>query len=841
MTSDDQYINNIIGWWNDITAQFSIPSTTQEIVALVDQSSFQSQQLKIDILKRIGCDQDKQIILEWYFELITCFYKNTLANDFWNLFKGVLDSITIDNEKVNKKQSKLINQQFTLSINFIYKVFIYFENNINLIYNQFYNNNNNDNDNNDNSNNVEYKQLIKKLQDILLASLTLSSKQTNDFNKILYIFFERDFISFSKPIYFKLFGESLEDDEIDQEENEDNDEQVDSRLDDSINEIKYKENSFMDLCQKLHTLNFIIISEDIFTQILFKKIYQHIEKICRDIFDKRLLAFILDCQDQVMFKWLGMILCHDDNEFYANIFQHWKTRLEFSIYEHFSEQRISQLFDMIVQYPDSIPALEDLSVCYNKISIQKTLISSLIKVVYQRLLHPGANTNDIITQYISTIASMKIIDSTGVVLEAVGRPIRTYLAQREDTIRCIVTSFTDEESEIYQEFSNIDSLDIIGKQEIKDDHFIDDNNDDFFDEKQIYLWKPSQSIIENNNNNEKNNNNNNLFKDTISSLVNIYDSPELFVNEYRNMLSDRLLSLRDYNLDKEIKNVELLKLRFGENSMHNCEVMIKDISDSKRLNTQIKKTINDTQENPISFETLIISRLFWPSIKEEEFEYHPSIREYMEQFSKEYSRIKAPRELIWKKHMGFVDLEIELNGKTIEYSVSPIQASILLYFQQLVTISIDRLSSLLKVGNKDIIRKKLVFWLNNQVIKEIDQDQYTINNQEFDQVDEDDDNSDNSEDDSGQDEKVTIMEEEEDQQESASAREKEEQMRVIEKFIIGMLTNFKALPLDRMHSMLSMFNAEQYTSTSAELKSFLSKLINEEKIELSGLNYQIKK
>ena len=64
--------------------------------------------------------------------------------------------------------------------------------------------------------------------------------------------------------------------------------------------------------------------------------------------------------------------------------------------------------------------------------------------------------------------------------------------------------------------------------------------------------------------------------DIISMLVNIYGSKELFVNEYRSLLSNRLLSTShfSYETDKEIRNLELLKLRFGEAPLHQCEVRI---------------------------------------------------------------------------------------------------------------------------------------------------------------------------------------------------------------------------------------------------------------------------
>lgn len=82
-------------------------------------------------------------------------------------------------------------------------------------------------------------------------------------------------------------------------------------------------------------------------------------------------------------------------------------------------------------------------------------------------------------------------------------------------------------------------------------------------------------------------------------VVDIYGSKELFVNEYRNLLADRLLTQLDFNPEKEIRNLELLKLRFGEALLHSCEVMLKDISDSKRINTHIQSDIN--YSNGISY------------------------------------------------------------------------------------------------------------------------------------------------------------------------------------------------------------------------------------------------
>ncbi len=39
------------------------------------------------------------------------------------------------------------------------------------------------------------------------------------------------------------------------------------------------------------------------------------------------------------------------------------------------------------------------------------------------------------------------------------------------------------------------------------------------------------------------------------------------------MLAERLLGKSDYVCDREIRTLELLKLRFGDANLHSCEVL----------------------------------------------------------------------------------------------------------------------------------------------------------------------------------------------------------------------------------------------------------------------------
>ena len=56
--------------------------------------------------------------------------------------------------------------------------------------------------------------------------------------------------------------------------------------------------------------------------------------------------------------------------------------------------RIDQLFNIIVEYPESEPALIDLKLCLEKINLRTQLVTSLKTALETRLLHPGSDLFD---------------------------------------------------------------------------------------------------------------------------------------------------------------------------------------------------------------------------------------------------------------------------------------------------------------------------------------------------------------------------------------------------------------------------------------------------------------
>ena len=85
-----------------------------------------------------------------------------------------------------------------------------------------------------------------------------------------------------------------------------------------------------------------------------------------------------------------------------------KNNLLYFLHDIFIEFRAGQLFDMIVDFPDSQPALEDLRDCIQKVRSLDELVAKLKQAMTTRLFHPGVKTADIITAYVSTIKALRV-------------------------------------------------------------------------------------------------------------------------------------------------------------------------------------------------------------------------------------------------------------------------------------------------------------------------------------------------------------------------------------------------------------------------------------------------
>ncbi|WAR31452.1 ANC2-like protein [Mya arenaria] len=489
--------------------------------------------------------------------------------------------------------------------------------------------------------------------------------------------------------------------------------------------------------------------------------------------------------------WLKLVYSGNLSNTGSTCIEGFKGRLQHFLWETYARVQIEQLFNIIIEYPESEPAVQDLKTCLEKTDMRGHLVTTLKSALETRLLHPGVNTADILTAYISAIRALRALDPAGVILELVCDPVRKYLRSREDTVRCIVSNLTDDGSnELLEEL-------------VKGQPPPDTGAPGEEDADEWRKWMPDPVDAD-----PASASKSRRASDIISMLVNIYGSKELFVNEYRTLLADRILTNFSYEIEKEIRYLELLKLRFGD-ELHFCEVMLKDVADSKRVNTRItdeRKQKGEVEDVEVS--AMILSAQFWPAFREEKISLPEHMQALLAQFTSKFEALKGNRTLNWKSHLGLVSMEVELKDRTLNFNVSPVHAAILMQFEQQVPAT--------------ALRRKIAFWQSQGLLKEETPDSSYW----------------------GRGHDLVVGDDEEAESAMASAHaQKEEELQVFWTYIVGMLSNLESLPLERIHSVLRMF-AMQGTSgeiTLEELNHFLDKKVKDQALAYSGGVYRLPK
>ncbi|XP_047514873.1 anaphase-promoting complex subunit 2 [Pieris napi] len=575
---------------------------------------------------------------------------------------------------------------------------------------------------------------------------------------------------------------------------------------------------FYDTNMKLMELQLLErLAGQVLTNFIQKKIEVHIRKICTGAFDVSHMSHLEDWLDTTVMTWLTRIYSAGSSKAPPSIkyaITKFKQKLSFFLYQTYTKLRIDQLFNIIIEYPDSQPAIDDIKTCLESTNLCPLLCKKLQTALETRLLHPGVNTPDILTAYISTIRALRHLDPSGIILETVTKPVRSYLRNREDTVRSVVSSLTEEGtgSELAEELAK----------------FAAENDEDNEKEEAWDDWYPDPVDADPRRTQGRKG------SDIISMLVNVYGSKELFVNEYRTLLADRLLAQGDINTEKEIRYLELLKLRFGESQLHFCEVMLKDISDSKRINALISQDKNFAEMNAkFSSNAMILSAQFWPPFKDESLELPEEIKQHLAEYTKAYEALKGNRTLSWKPHLGNVNIEIEIGEKKLDLTVSPFNATLIMHFQNKPEWLLEELHDVMKVP-MTVLRRKITYWQSLGLITEKSADYYVL-------VDGSEANKANVPSNQVQE---MICEDEETESVMASAHDQREgELQVFWSYIVGMLTNLDSLPLERIHQMLKMF-ASQAPGTECslnELRQFLDTKVRTHQLVLQGGMYKLPK
>lgn len=602
------------------------------------------------------------------------------------------------------------------------------------------------------------------------------------------------------------------------------------------------------LSDNLKQLEWISSLEACFTEACYAAVRSHIQSTCSQQFEQPLLKDVLEWANRVPSPWLMSML---DQQVLSTAFE----RLKFFVHQVFGSLRCSEFFDVITAFPDSLSAVRDLKQCLSWTHSTTELINQVRGALKRRLLHGGANTNSILLVYIRLIKTMRELDPQGVILDAVSEPVKQYLRSRPETVRCIVTALTNDGSsggtntELYEELGlesggsihpiefeiEDDPRDVIAGEEGYEDtslwaeggaplrsafeilHVSSENHPHLLKGEENWMPDPIEA------------NPRSLLRfrhsaDILGNLVRVYGSKELFVSEYRSLLGERLLlKSSDVVTEAEVRRLELLKLRFGEAIMLPCDVMIRDLNDSRRANAHIK----DPQ-----LETVVVSRHFWPQISSmsssstleatSTFKVHPTVREAMESYSAKYAEFKKPRKLVWANHLGMVDLDFVFPDGTQKSfnDLSTLHANMALHFQDRAEWLLSDISRELGLDVEQT-RRKLQFWVNEGIVVENrDSKTYTVASTAPQHVGE----ANESFLDDNQSSRMDVEEEGTGTDPHLEARDGAHL-----DFVKAMLTNLGPLSLEAIHRNLQLFAGAitvGYDRSETELETFLDDCVS---------------
>ncbi|KKF95307.1 Anaphase-promoting complex subunit 2 [Ceratocystis platani] len=334
-------------------------------------------------------------------------------------------------------------------------------------------------------------------------------------------------------------------------------------------------------------------------------------------------------------------------------------------------------------------------------------------------------------------------------------------------------------------------------------------------------------------------------EDIIGTLISALGSQEMFIKEFHVIVAERLLSVSS-DLQQEVKVLNLLKRRYGDTALQHCDVMLRDIIESKKLDDLVTGAVKGTDLSRDrctlpQCSAKILSRLYWPNIEREHFLIPECVGQAQRQYSENYRHIKSSRKLTWLDHMGTATVELELESGTVAVECKTYVATVIYAFgdesqdsdraedKRPIKLAVDDLEIKLQMDT-DYIEEALAFWVKHKVLRQVSDGAYVVTEREEGSTG------------GGQ----TVGSTAEDGGISDGSKKPSsahgEKGPIYWQFIVGMLTNSPtAMPLPRMTMMMRMLIPGGFAWTDEQFQEFMAEKVEAGEAELVGGKYRLVK
>ncbi|CAJ2513810.1 Uu.00g019290.m01.CDS01 [Anthostomella pinea] len=490
--------------------------------------------------------------------------------------------------------------------------------------------------------------------------------------------------------------------------------------------------------------------------------------------------------------------------------------------------RISELFDIVISWPSSEGGIEDLRFAVTTPQRRLQLTDAFSTALQSRLLHPGRSTLEILRTYIAMVRTFHKLDHSRVLLDRVAYSLQLYLCTREDTVRTIVSGLLSTPKEVNTDARKTKLVELV-ELLYDPNQYRSERQDEEWDD---LTWIPPPVDAGSNYKRRKS-------EDVIGTLIGALGSPEVFIKEFQNIIGERLLS-EQVSFEQEEGVLDLLKKRFGESSLQACDVMIKDIQDSRRLDGVIHRgAINHPEKvnRDWTIHARILSRLYWPEVGEDRFHLPSTVAEMQNMYETIFEHLKPTRKIKWLNHLGQATVELELEDRNILEEVHTYEAAVINAFSEENAASWTFEDLWIKLEmDEDLLTAALSFWEKKRVLRKLPDGRYVVIERLSDAEQASHTNvMASSSAAAPADAPATPRK----AKAGISGREKEKRT-VYWQFIIGMLTNASStMPLGQIAMMMKMLIADGFPWSNEELQEFLGEKVGEGHLEIIGGKYKL--
>ena len=449
------------------------------------------------------------------------------------------------------------------------------------------------------------------------------------------------------------------------------------------------------------------------TSIVLDIILDKIEQFCQLHYtrkwNKRYLImetfnqFISQYWDQLS----SLLFCQEDNHTITN-----------TLYKYFEKQFISirtnEIFDICISNPASVqPTLLELRKEISTVNDFNCVVVELLSKFNLKVINPSIVTADALFLYIRTIKTFSILDPSGRYLQTISSYVKPHFRQRKDLVHLLLFSMLglDETDQLNTMPSQVSEEKLTAlTNELKDTEICSytEESDDVVDPmigsfskeedsmvleqviKRYMEWIPEvptsfgKGILSDHK------------LDLFDILLELLESKETLVIEFKNLLTKKLLDLRGYTLDKKwSKFLSLLKKRFDNrstetmdeedlNNINTIDIMLRDIYKSRQIATDMQLDLHNTN---VKVYPKIVSALYWSNnsdtqSKAGDFEMDGELEHLLELYSRFYSQKQIGQKLELRRDNGSVSLNLSfLDGRTVHCKASLRQYSVLTLFK----------------------------------------------------------------------------------------------------------------------------------------------------------------